>query len=395
MTFSNLLKTALYSIRARKLRVFLTMFGIIIGISSVVVILSVGDGLSQEVNGIATETSSNKYTVSFEYENIDMNQGIIDVFTKNDIQEIEHLNGIEKANASTSIGGLFSFFTVSYFDKTSGISVKDYQNEPLNIIEGRDFRKNEEAAKRIILDEDTATTLFESPALAIGRAVLINNQNYEVIGVCSSTGNATASLLGLTYSYLSEENIENMSQIDEIYSLDYYLMPGEDSEAVFENVESILEANHPEVQGSYVLEDPQAITKSFQTIIGGLTAFVACVSGISLFVGGVGVMNIMYVSVSERKREIGIRRAIGATSQTILLQFMIEAIIITGIGGLLGIFNGFVLSKIVGVFLPFSTVITPINFIGASVISVLVGLIFGIVPAINASKMDPIKAIYQ
>jgi len=395
MTFSNLLKTALYSIRARKLRVFLTMFGIIIGISSVVVILSVGDGLSQEVKGIATETSSNKYTVSFESDNPQMNQEILNVFTQNDIQEIEQLNEIEKANATTSIGGLFNFFSVSYFDKSTGISVKSYKNETLDIIYGRDFCDNEETANRIVLDEEAATDLFTEPALAVGRAILINNQNYEVIGVCSSKGNATASLLGLTYSYLSEQNIENMSQIDEIYSVDYYLMANADSEAVFEKVEDILKNNHPEVQGSYQLEDPQAITKSFQQIIGGLTAFVACVSGISLFVGGVGVMNIMYVSVSERKREIGIRRAIGATSKTILLQFMIEAIIITGMGGLLGIFNGFVLSKIVGAFLPFPTVITPINFIGASVISILVGLIFGIVPAINASKMDPIKAIYQ
>jgi len=123
--------------------------------------------------------------------------------------------------------------------------------------------------------------------------------------------------------------------------------------------------------------------------------FITLITAISLFVGGIGVMNIMYVSVTERKREIGIRRAIGATPNSIMLQFLFEAVFVTLLGGLIGILVGFLLSQFAGLFMPFKPVITIKSFIGASSTSVVVGVVFGIIPAYNASKLDPIKAIYN
>lgn len=149
------------------------------------------------------------------------------------------------------------------------------------------------------------------------------------------------------------------------------------------------------MQGQYILEDPKSMTNVIGQIIDGITSFISLVTSLSLFVGGIGVMNIMYVSVSERKREIGIKRAIGAKSKDILIQFIFEASFITGVAGLIGIICGFVFSKIVGVMLPFNPVITLNNFIIASTTSILVGVIFGIMPAIKASNMEPINAIYN
>lgn len=133
-------------------------------------------------------------------------------------------------------------------------------------------------------------------------------------------------------------------------------------------------------------------------VIGGLTTFVTAITGIALFVGGVGVMNIMYVSVTERKREIGIRRAIGAKPNSIMLQFLLEAVIVTGIGGIIGIIFGAIFGKLIGLIIPidgFKAVITLKTLIQSASVSVLVGVLFGIVPAQNAAKLDPIKAIYQ
>lgn len=157
----------------------------------------------------------------------------------------------------------------------------------------------------------------------------------------------------------------------------------------------MLQENHPEIHGTYDVFNPGSITEAFTKIISSITMFITLITAISLFVGGIGVMNIMYVSVTERKREIGIRRAIGATPNSIMLQFLFEAMFVTLIGGLLGILIGFVLSQIAGMFMPFKPVVTIKTFIGASATSVIVGIIFGIIPAYKASRLDPIKAIYN
>ena len=196
-------------------------------------------------------------------------------------------------------------------------------------------------------------------------------------------------------SYVPQKIKENMNKKDFIDSLDIYVKPGFENKKVFDDVNEYLKKAHGKLDGKYEMEDPQAVTKAFEQIIGGLTAFVALVTGISLFVGGIGVMNIMYVSVSERKREIGIRRAIGAKPNSILLQFLFESILVTGLGGLIGILFGFLFSKLIGVFLPFAPILTAKSFIGATLTSVIVGIVFGMIPAYNASRLDPIKAIYK
>ena len=163
-------------------------------------------------------------------------------------------------------------------------------------------------------------------------------------------------------------------------------------------VTKTLKTNHVSLAGEYKLQDSSEEIEILTTIIGAITTFVSAITGIALFVGGVGVMNIMYVSVTERKREIGIRRAIGAKPRTILFQFLFEAIIVTGVGGIIGIALGYIFGSIVSTFIPiegFKALLTAITLIGSASISVLVGVIFGIIPARNASKMDPIKAIYQ
>lgn len=394
MSIINLIKTALYSLRSHKLRAFLTMIGIIIGISSVVTILSIGNGLKAQVLESAEDTSANKVNIYFQPDNMGADLTLLEPFAKNDIYNIQRVQGIQQVEAAQGMLAGLNFISseVSYFDKQTFIMINSYKGKKLNIEYGRDFKDGEEDKKLIVLDKEIAKTLFDSPEESLGRAVTIGGYNYEVIGVLGE-----ASMLSLDggSSYISEEAKKSMTSENSISSLDIYIKPNEDKEVVLENVKKELMSSHPNIQGKYEVQDPQAITKAFEKIIDGLTTFIALVTGISLFVGGIGVMNIMYVSVTERKREIGIRRAIGAKPKSILLQFLFEAIIVTGTGGLIGIGFGYLIAKIAGAFLPFAPVLTVGSFIGATLTSVIVGIIFGIIPAYNASKLDPIKAIYM
>lgn len=393
MSIINLIISAFNSIKARKVRVFLTMIGIIIGISSVVTILSVGDGLKNEISNIMSETSANKYTISFYQNSFNSTEGdLIEYFNENDIDEISKVKGVESVTKSSGMGGIFSFYEVSYFERNTYLYLDSYKDNNLDIKYGRGFNMMEDDRKLIVLAEDTAKELFGNSRDAVGSAVELNGELYEVIGINSKSA---AGFIAVEYSYLSEENLKTMDSDEEIVGLDFYLEPGMDVKEVFKEIKEILVLNHSELDGEYELEDIEQMTKAFESIINYLTIFIACISGISLFVGGVGVMNIMYVSVSERKREIGIRRAIGARSNTILCQFLFEAMIITAFGGIIGILQGFIFSKILNIFLPFNTMLSMSNFLASSIISISVGLVFGIIPAMNAAKMEPIEAIYK
>lgn len=393
MSIINLIRTSIYSLKSHKLRVFLTMIGIIIGISSVITILAIGNGLKAEVNKSMESTSANKINVYFEADNVGADYSLIEPFSKSDMLYLKKVEGVEKAEPTQGIAG-FSFTSgeVEYFDKKAFVMLDDYSGKKVKVKYGRFFKEGENASKLIVLNFEAAKTIFDSSENAIGNGVTVNGLIYEVIGILEEAG--PMSFTGNS-SYISKNAKEEMNADNPISSLDVYIKAGEDKDKVFENIKKQLMQDHADLKGEYKLQDPQAITKAFEKIIGGLTAFIAFVTGISLFVGGIGVMNIMYVSVSERKREIGIRRAIGAKPKSILIQFLLEAIMVTGTGGLLGILCGFIFAKIIGVFLPFPPVMTVGSVVGATITSVGVGIVFGIIPAINASKMDPIKAIYK
>lgn len=396
MSFINLFKTSIASIKSHKLRVFLTMIGIIIGISSVVTILSIGDGLKAHVNKSLEKSDANKITVSFNSKNEDVNLSLVEAFSDSDLTLIKDLDSVDKVEPSKTVIPGFNFSTsdVTFFDKSSMIFLEGYQDATYEVAFGRKFNPDEEDKRLIILDYNAAKALFNDPSDGIGRGVTIDSVGYEVIGILNKT--ELFSMSGNS-SYISKNFINTESdQNSAINSIDVLIKPEyTDKKAVFEDIKTILLKSHSDLEGDYELQDPNEITKIFENIIGGLTAFIALVSSISLFVGGIGVMNIMYVSVSERKREIGIRRAIGAKPKSIMLQFLLEAILVTCSGGLLGILFGFIFAKLIGLALPFAPILTIKNFIGSTITSIIVGIVFGIIPARNAANLDPIKAIYK
>lgn len=404
MNASNLIMTAWYSIKAYKLRIFLTMIGIIIGVSSVSTILAVGNGLSEQALKSMDSSALNTITVTY-------NQGYmgdvanVKAFKESDLEEIKRIDGVKKVEKNKQ-DAMFTvdFKTIAFFDKTFGSQFMKYDTKTTYPIEvGNAFSKKDAESDRriVILGYDAAETLFGEPKKSIGKAVNINGELFEVVGVrkAANFDGFTVDLsMDMGASLLPKKTLESMnkkSDDDKISNLSVTIQTDADAKAISNEIVKKLKGLNPDVTGKYTASSGQEFVESIRSMFGYITTFVALVTGISLLVGGIGVMNIMYVSITERRREIGIRRAIGAKPMSILMQFLVEAIFITGAGGLIGILIGFIVSNILGAVMPFKPVMTTGNFLLASSISVLTGIIFGVIPAYKAAKLDPIKAIYQ
>ena len=396
MSIIDLIKTSLYSIKAHKLRVFLTMIGIIIGISSTVTVKSIGDGLSDYVSQSMESTNSNKYGIYFQSENEEL-FAMSSYFQDYDIDDVKSIEGVSDVETVTDSGSSdFIMGNVEFFGKTSSVFLT-YPMGTNDVKYGRWIKDSDSEKKVIVINEDAAKSLFEDGENAIGKGISINGEIYEVIGVTKKSTNIM-DYMSSFYCFTPKENLDTLNTSDFISSINVYVDPKYDKDAVLDKVTALLNKNHENFDGEYTVQDSSEQIEILTTIIGAITTFVSAITGIALFVGGVGVMNIMYVSVTERKREIGIRRAIGAKPRTILFQFLFEAIIVTGVGGIVGIVFGYLLGSVISTFIPiegFKAVLTAKTLIGSASISVLVGIVFGIIPARNASKMDPIKAIYQ
>ena len=349
MSAINLIKTAIASLKFHKLRTFLTMIGIIIGISSVVTILSVGDGLKAYVLESSQETNANKINITFKPDNFDANMSLLEPFTKSDMNGIKGIKGVKDVKPSQGFMGIMSFSSshLQYFDKNQFAMLGSYDGKNEKVEYGRWFEDGDKDKSVIVLDNNVAKELFNPIESGIGKAITMNGINFEVIGILPHVDIMS---FGGNTSYVPKKAIDNMNSNEVITSLDVSLNAGVDKKEVYKDIEKYLMVNHPNIGGKYEMQDPEEVTKAFEKIIGGLTKFIAFITGISLLVGGIGVMNIMYVSVSERKREIGIRRAIGAKPKSILLQFLFEAVLVTLIGGLIGILLGYLISKVAGAF---------------------------------------------
>ncbi|MGL4338463.1 MAG: ABC transporter permease [Turicibacter sp.] len=405
MSLVNMIHGALINIKANKIRVFLTMIGIIIGISSVVVILAIGDGVKAEFARTTSDIEANKIEVNF-YQTY-YSEGVLTIepFTSENMTNLPKLKGVEKVEMNAdnyySYNDVYSVYgNVSLLGKNAtvfAVAYEDYGVYP--VITGRYFEESDTLNDVIVLDYQTALSLFDTVEEAIGISLNIESKMYEIIGVLEKS----ESIFDMTDSFVQQASLdrikgEKLPELEEVVpptSIYVYVEPGSDYDEIIDNVIAELESENMGIHGFYQAYSPGAEVESLNLMITSITAVIALISAISLLVGGIGVMNIMYVSVTERKREIGIRRAIGATPNSILLQFLFEAVFVTLIGGLIGIILGFLLSQMVGLFLPFPPLLSVSSFVGASITSITVGIVFGIIPARKAAKLDPIKAIYN
>jgi len=397
----EMLKEAFRSIVHNKLRTALSMIGIIIGVAAVIGVVSVAEGTSRSIRQSLTSIGSNLILVSPGFTRGAGGRAataLTEVLEKEDADRIAQLCPSVKYVTPIQQGN----FIVQYERQNSMATIMAARSVLFDMINvklsrGDFFDESDEKAKRrvAVVGKEVADELFPNGD-ALGQTIRITSgsirQTYVVIGVLEKSGN----LLFLNpdrsilVPFASAENRlfrrKNVSMI-----VAQAISENMASQAVSE-IDSVLFEKFQN-EDRYRIVSQDALLETINQTMAMLSFMLGSIAGISLLVGGIGIMNIMLVTVTERTREIGVRKAIGASRRHILLQFLLESIVLTFVAGLLGIAAGFGLSRIIASIGSIQTTVTPTVVLIAVSVSVMVGLFFGVWPAMRASKLDPVEAL--
>lgn len=388
-------KTALKSILKNKKRSFLTMFGIIIGIASVITIVSIGNGFKRDMidKMSMTNTNENVSNITFNYYDVANAFTENEVFKKSDFDLIKNVKGIKNVDFFQPKIKLTERQVELYIrGKKLTKKIERVEQTSETLLAGRQLTQidNDTLNKVVVIDEVLAQKLYDDPEKALGKGFEVMNELFTIVGIKASQ-NGTLSMENqapLAYFPLkSYEHYFNKPESRSILNLE--IEPGEDLEKVTaEVIKQLNFSGSLRNTGEYEHYNPKSEIDEMGSILDNLTLFISAVAGISLFIAGVGVMNMMYISVSERTKEIGIRRALGATEKDIKKQFLAEGLTLTLLGGLTGYLLGMILGLVSSMFLPF-TVRPDLFTISLAVgISTIIGVVFSYMPASAASKKE-------
>lgn len=400
------IKMAVHNIMANKGRSFLTMLGIIIGIASVIAIVSVGEGTKNQMNSEIDDIGGGQIAISVS----DEAQTDEEWITADDVEAIRAVDGIEGVNVSDSFSGETTTGKGNFSLMLTGEGPDAKLLNNATMKHGVYFGENEvqEAKNVCVLSDADAKRLFGTDDV-VGMTVDVNcyglTKSLRICGVTTQKENGT--FVSYTYEgmpvtinvpYTTMNEFTGVS--DYFFSVTMQTDKSLNSQDVADKVVKLMEKRHQCAGKDYFqVQSFQDIMSSMNQMLDMVTAFISFVAGISLLVGGIGVMNIMLVSVTERTREIGIRKSLGAKTSSIMMQFLAEAAILTVIGGVigivLGVIGGYVICSIISSSMGMS--ITPgislSTIMEATLFSCAVGVFFGIYPAKKAAKLSPIEAL--
>lgn len=409
MNYQNLLKIALRAIAANKMRSFLTALGIIIGIAAVITMLAIGQGSKASIKANIAEMGSNMIMIS---PGADMRGGVrqdassMETLKQADYQSIkEDCNYISAISPTVNSSGQWIYGNNNTQSSIYGVNQDYLSIRQLKVADGEMFTDADikAAAKVCILGQTVVDYLFPDGSDPIGKVVRFNSIPFRVVGVLQKKGYnsmgmdqddlvlapyttvmkrilAQTYLGGIVCSAITEEASQPaQDQISEILRRNHKL---KDSTATTEADED-----------DFNIRSQEEISSMMNSTMSTITILLGSVAGISLLVGGIGIMNIMYVSVTERTREIGLRMSVGARGIDILNQFLIEAILLSVTGGIIGVILGVSLSLSLNAFLHIATQIEPWSIIMSFAVCTFTGVFFGWYPAKKAARLDPIEAI--
>jgi len=404
MNIANLIGIALQALYRNKIRAFLTMLGVIIGVASVIAMLAIGEGSKKSIQDQVSGMGTNMITVipgAQRRHGVSMGREGAQSLTLNDVKAIEkYCNSVmyvspEVRGNGQVIGGAENTPSTIY-----GVDIDYLDIKKFNIASGRMFSDREilTSAKVCVIGQTVFENLFGNTDIdPIGRTIRFNNVPMMVIGVLSPKGNSTFGqdqddILFAPYTTVQKRILA----ISHIHAIVASAASESLSPQAVEEIEATLRMTHRLLQtdeNDFRIRSQEELIQSFTSISDVLTVLLGVIAGISLLVGGIGIMNIMYVSVTERTREIGLRMAIGGKSRDILLQFLMESLILSIIGGFLGILLGIGSTQLVHIFMNWPVYIQTQSVLLSFIICTAIGIFFGWYPARKAAKLNPIDAL--
>ena len=402
MLFNESVRIALTALFANKLRSILTMLGIIIGVGAVIAMISIGLGVQQKVTNSIASLGSNMLIVSPGSAN---SGGVRSAAGSSDKLKLSDAEAIKKSiknidYVAPTVNGSYQIVNgnQNWNSSVYGVTPEYLQIRALTVSTGSFITQNDMNRRNrvAVIGTTVASNLFGT-SNPVGKTVRVNNSPYRIIGVLESKGQSSMGrdqddvvivplttaqerLLGITYIQSINIQVSNLNAMDEVQS----------------ETENLLRQRHHIVNGKeddFTVRNLTSLMETMTSTTTMLTMFLGSIAAISLIVGGIGIMNIMMVSVTERTREIGIRKALGATFKNIMIQFLIESVVIGVIGGMLGILFGCGAALAISKFGNFNTVITAAPILISFGFSVGIGVLFGIYPARKAALLDPIEAL--
>lgn len=392
-------KMALRSVMSAKVRSFLTLLGMVIGIGSVITVLAIGEGVknsvSEEVNKFGADLIQISSGNGIEDGNFAASFGT-STLTLEDLESVQNLDSVENATALMIVSGVPQNGNKSVEQALIMGATPEYDDtvDQPKIGQGEFITEEAEGEKQAVVGQKVAEELFGKKK-AVGETFTLRNQEFEVAGVYEKQEQSLLSA-GMNADTMVTISLEQAAAFNNgntnIIEIDAAAKSTDNLEGTKKAIEEVLLENHDGVDDFSVITSEEGLDL-FNNIFSVVTGFVAAIAAIALVVGGIGIMNIMLVSVSERTREIGIRRAIGATRGNILSQFLIEAMVLSLLGGVLGVALAYGAANLAGIFIDITPVFTLFALGLAVGVSVLIGIVFGIAPAIKASRKDPIESL--
>ncbi|MEK7591022.1 MAG: ABC transporter permease [Patescibacteria group bacterium] len=405
MKLSDTSSIALRAIGTNKSRSLLTMLGIIIGVGSVVLMTAIGASVEELILGQVSSLGANSMVI---FPGVEEGGGSqqrpgFDSLTMDDVNALEHLSTVTTIAPVIFVNGNVSYGREKTTPQVMGSKPTFYKNQSITIDRGRMLDEADEVGARyaLMLGPDTADELFGDND-PLGKRITVGDRFFTVVGITKA--------LGTQFFQNADERVYMPFSTAKIMTgqkyVHYITMTSTgDTDLAFADIKSLLRSRHrirnpnedPD-KDDFVVRSAAQATDILGAVSLGLTLFLSAIAGISLVVGGIGIMNIMLVAVTERTREIGLRKAVGARKRDILLQFLIESVLLTLIGGLIGIVGGvglaFLISLVAKNFLAgYLFALSPSAIFLSVIVAAGTGLLFGMYPARRAANLNPIEAL--